>query len=238
MQYANNKKSRKCKAQQHTYWSVFDKSRYFPVWWRYSHDSRMHRSCLSSWSWQIASDRPKTFCAMNDAHLNLSTPSATNASCISSSRALLNIYTHAHHSCMTLMWQRDVSSHALVTRMLCVNKLNASIDSIKLRHRGCIRSIAIINNECVRAWRHASRDCLSVCLSLTSSFRSSLAWRCWCGAARWRPLLKPSRPQSETAPLLSAPRTICAPLCACAPLSLFTRTLTNQSAERKILHEY
>ncbi len=183
----------------------------------------MHRSCLSSWSWQLASDRPKTFSAMNDARLNLN----TNPQC-----TLLNIHTHARARIIPACHWCD-SEKCQVTRMLCMNTLNASIDSMKLLHQ------INRNNQwcvCLRAWRHASRDCLSVCHSPArdgDAVFSRLEM-----LMRWRPLLKPSRPQSETAPQLSAPRTVCAPLCACAPLSLFTRALTNQSVERKLTHEY
>ncbi len=124
----------------------------------------MHRSCLSSWSWQLASDRPKTFSAMNDAHLNLN----TNYPC-----TLLNIYTHARARIIPACHWCD-SEKCQVTRMQCMNTLNASIDSMKLQHQ------INRNNQwcvCLRAWRHASRDCLSVCLSVCLSLTSSW-WRC------------------------------------------------------------
>lgn len=156
MQYANNKNVIKYKAQQHRYWSILNKSQYFS---KFDENTGMTRGCTEV----VCPDHDRSLLIgpKHDAHLNLNTQSATTAACISSSRALSNTYTLAHYSCMTLMWQREVSSHALVARILCINKLNASIDSMKLQHRRCIRSIRIINNVCVRAWRHASRDCHS-----------------------------------------------------------------------------
>jgi len=62
--------------------------------------------------------------------------------------------------------------------------------------------------------QYSARALMCVCMNMTSSvqrqtltstgcsrvFRLSSLWRCWCGDARWRPLLKSRRPQRETSP--------------------------------------
>lgn len=134
------------------------------------------------------------------------------------------------------MMARSVKSRSQIAHPVH-DKLNSILNTIKLLQRRCmiITSIGIIKIQRAR-----------LCVNMTSSVRrqsltSTSSARVFQPLSRLKMLMRSRevtpafKAQTPAIRDLSAPRTLCAPVCACAPR---TRAPANRSAERKLPHEY
>lgn len=146
--------------------------------------------------------------------------------------SLNNIITH--YSCIALMWQREVSSHALVTRILCItNSMHASIIwSCSTEDASNQSELSIM---CV--WEHDVMRPDTVTHQLAPLFsRRKMLMR----SREETPAFKAQTPAiwDRSSALRTAYSMRASLRKRPAPLPLCALTLTNQSAERKVLHEY
>lgn len=116
------------------------------------------------------------------------------------------------------------------------DKLNSILNSIKLLQRRCIiTSIGIIKIQRARLCVNMTSSVQRQSLTSTSSARVFQLLSRLKMLMRSREVTPAFKAQTPAIRDLSAPRTLCAPVCACAPR---TRAPANRSAERKLLHEY